>query len=65
MRYLNCSQVYLKILWKLKICSLRSFITVDTKKHRRHFTVDTVLLLAKESLKLNFMTAFLHKSILF
>ena len=69
MSYLNCCQVYLRILWKLKICTLRSFTIVYTTKQefqtpRGQFTVDTVLLLTKESLKWYFMTAFLLKWIL-
>ena len=34
MSYLNCCQVYLRILWKLKICTLRSFTIVYTTKQK-------------------------------
>ena len=32
MSYLKCCQVYSKIVWKLKVCTLRSFTIVDKTK---------------------------------
>ena len=72
MSYLNCCQVYLRILKKLKICTLRSFTIVDTTKQEFRSSiasnllhVDTFLLLMKKSLKWYFLPASLQKWILF